>query len=163
MRTSPIRPTLVAVAAVTLALTVAGCTDTEKSQEQSTPPASTSATDPAPSPDPRQSAYDAAAKTVATVMDEYFKTNRSQADWYAALEPYLSAEAQYLYEDSNMANIPDGNVTGAPQLVSDDASGLRYFIDTTLGQFTVILVQEGDSGGQYVVDEIKTPNSGEYD
>lgn len=163
MRTSPLRHTFVPVAAVTLALTVAGCSDTEKSQEQSPPPPTVVATDPAPSPDPRQSAYDAAAKTVAAVMSEYFKTNRSQADWYAALQPYLSAEAQYLYEDSNMANIPDGTVTGAPQLVSDDENGLRYFIDTSVGQFTVILVLEGDSGGQYAVDEIKPPNSGEYD
>lgn len=146
-----------------LGVTIAGCTDTEKSQEPASGSPTVAATDPVTTPDPRQRAYDDAAETVTTVMTEYFDTDRPADEWFAALEPYLSMDAQYLYEDSNIANIPDGNATGAPHMVSDNEKGLRYFVDTTIGQFTVILVLEGDSGGSYVVDEIQSPGTGEYD
>lgn len=101
--------------------------------------------------------------TVTTVMTEYFDTDRSSEEWFQALQPYLSSDAQYLYEDANIRNIPDGNVTGRPQMVSDDDQGLRYFVDTSIGQFTVILVLESDSGRSYVVDDIQSPGSGDYD
>lgn len=151
------------VVILTLGLTITGCTDTEKSQTPQPSTPTVAVTDPPASPDPRQSAYDEAAKTVTTVMTEYFDTDRPAAEWFAALEPYLSLDAQYLYEDSNIDNIPEGNVTGVPKMVSDDAKGLRYFVDTSIGQFTVILVLEDDHGGEYVVDEIQSPGSGEYD
>lgn len=151
------------VVILTLGLTITGCTDAGKSDTSASSTPTVSVTDPPTTPDPRQSAYDDAATTVTTVMTEYFDTERSSDEWFAALEPHLSLEAQHLYKDSNIKNIPDGNVTGVPQMVSDDAKGLRYFVDTSLGQFTVILVLEGDSGGAYVVDEIKSPGSGKYD
>lgn len=163
MRTHWIRDATTLVVILTLGITIAGCTDTEKSQKPASASPTVAATSPAATPDPRQSTYDDAADTVTTVMTEYFDTDRPAEEWFAALEPHLSMDAQYLYADSNIANIPEGNVTGAPQQVSDDANGLRYFVDTTIGQFTVILVLEGDSGGPYVVDEIQTPGSGKYD
>lgn len=163
MRTHWNRQATTVVVILTLGLTITGCTDAGKSQDPESATPTVSVTDPPTTPAARQSAYDDAAKTVTTVMTEYFDTKRSSDAWFAALEPHLSMEAQYLYEDANIKNIPDGNVTGTPQLVSDDAKGLRYFVDTSIGQFTVILVLEGDSGGAYVVDEIQSPGSGKYD
>lgn len=163
MRRHWTREATTVVVILTLGLTIAGCTDAEKSPEPGSGSPTVAATDPVVTPDPRQSSYDDAAETVTTVMTEYFDTDRPANEWFAALEPHLSMDAQYLYEDSNVANIPDGNVTGAPQMVSDDEKGLRYFVDTSIGQFAVILVLEGDSGGSYVVDKIKSPGTGEYD
>lgn len=137
------------------------------SQPTQTPPpvapSATSATAPPSQQAPTTDLHEEASETVVTVMTEYFDTDRSADEWYDALSPYLSMDAQYRYEDSNIANIPEGNITGAPQLVSDNKQGLRYFIDTSLGQFTLTLVLEGDTGGSYVVDDITTPDSGEYD
>ena len=163
MRTHWNRQATIVVVILTLGLTITGCTDAGKSQDPESATPTVSVTDPPTTPAARQSAYDDAAKTVTTVMTEYFDTKRSSDEWFAALEPHLSLEAQYLYEDANIKNIPDGNVTGTPRLVSDDAKGLRYFVDTSIGQFTVILVLEGDTGGTYVVDEIQSPGSGKYD
>lgn len=137
------------------------------SQPTQTPPSETSNTTPAavsPSQQaPTTDLHAEASKTVVAVMTEYFDTDRSADEWFNALSPYLSMDAQYQYEDSNIDNIPKGNITGAPQLVSDNEQGVRYFIDTSLGQFTLTLVLEGDTGGSYVVDDITTPDSGEYD
>ncbi|MGO3070584.1 hypothetical protein [Brevibacterium sp. FME37] len=137
------------------------------SQPTQTPPSATPSTTPtAVSPSqqvPTTDLHAEASKTVVTVMTEYFDTDRSAAEWFDALSPYLSMDAQYHYEDSNVDNIPEGNITGTPQLVSDNKQGLRYFIDTSVGQFTLTLVLEGDTGGSYVVDDITTPDSGEYD
>lgn len=151
------------VVAVALVTTLSAC-----SQPTPTPHPETSSTTPAtapPSPQvtPTTDLHAEASKTVVTVMTEYFDTDRSTDEWFDALSPYLSLDAQYHYEDSDIANIPEGNITGAPQLVSDNEQGLRYFIDTSVGQFTLTLVLEGDTGGSYVVDDITTPDSGEYD
>ena len=163
MRSPRIFRATAGIAALALVATLSAC-----SQPSQTPPSDSGTADSpvaTPSPQvPTGDMYAAASQTVTTVMTEYFDTDRSQKKWFSALEPYLSADAQYAYEDSNMGNIPDGNVTGVPQLRSDDENGLTYAIATTEGDFTLVLVLEGDEGGDYAVDEIKPPgSSGSYD
>ncbi|MGO3343655.1 MAG: hypothetical protein ACTIK1_15025, partial [Glutamicibacter arilaitensis] len=69
------------------------------SQPTQTPPSATPSTTPtAVSPSqqvPTTDLHAEASKTVVTVMTEYFDTDRSAAEWFDALSPYLSMDAQY--------------------------------------------------------------------
>lgn len=153
---------MAAALCVVATITLAGCSKEPQTPPQQAPSATTEQPTSAPPQVNREKQQ--AKKTVVAVMKEYFDTDRSQEKWYAAIEPYLSADARYLYEDSNKDNIPKGaNVTAAPKLRSDEDASLTYTIDTTDGTYTLILVLEGDHGGAYAVDEIRTATSGAYD
>lgn len=99
---------------------------------------------------------DNATDTVKKAMGEYFKKDRSPEEWFAAMEPYLTGDGADRYEYPIMTNIPDGKVTGEPELTRENEAGRTYLINTTAGQFSIEMSQ--DDSSQWLIDKINAPD-----
>lgn len=106
--------------------------------------------------------WDADARSAATgsavaVVTAFCHSDLSPADWWAALAPTLSEQAQIDYRYVDPANVPAATVTGAAVL-ADDTSPVVAVVDvpTDLGTFTVILTRAGD-GAPWLAERITPP------
>ncbi len=66
----------------------------------------------------------------------------SSADWWAALSPLLTSQAQQDYQYVDPANIPAHQVTGAGTIV-DDSSRYAVSVDvpSDAGMYTIVLTR----------------------
>lgn len=98
--------------------------------------------DPKPAPpwdaEQRAAAIAAAEKALTT----FARPDLSSTEWWAALSPLLTSQAQQDYQYVDPANIPARQVTGSGQIV-DDSSQYVVFIDvpSDAGIYTIVLTR----------------------
>lgn len=78
--------------------------------------------------------------------------------WIDALSPYLGRDALYAYSTVDPMRVPEAEIEGSPVLVQGNATAVAYLIPTTIGQWRVQLVREGEAGSsRWVVDRFVQP------
>lgn len=98
--------------------------------------------DPKPAPpwdaDQRAAAIAAAEKALTA----FARPDLSPTDWWAALSPLLTSQAQQDYQYVDPANIPAHQVTGAGQIV-DESSRYAVYVDvpSDAGMYTIVLTR----------------------
>jgi len=98
--------------------------------------------DPKPAPpwDAEQRA--AAIAAAEKALTAFARPDLSSADWWAALSPLLTSQAQQDYQYVDPANIPAHQVTGAGKIV-DDSSRYAVSVDvpSNAGTYTIVLTR----------------------
>jgi hypothetical protein len=108
---------------------------------------------------PTWDAASRAAVTAAatTVLTAFARPGLSYDQWWAALEPLLSAQAQLDYAYVDPANVPAKAVTGAAQIVDESSAYVAHVqVPTDVGTYTLVLSRV-DGSAAWLTERIIPP------
>jgi hypothetical protein len=162
LRKAPVpSPTLLALASVALAATLAGCAPNVDAAEPTPPSAPTAPSTSAPAPSPVDT-LDSDGRASGTAAAQHALTAFLRPDvpydlWWAELQPLLTPQATFAYEYTDPASIPAATITGEP-VVSAAPTGthVNVLIPTTAGQYLLVLYRENRDAG-WAVDRLTPP------
>lgn len=101
----------------------------------------TVAPQPAPPWDAEQRKAAIAAATAA--MAAFARPDLASTDWWAALSPLLTSQAQQDYQAVDPANIGAREVTGQASIVDESSSyAVTVTVPTNSGEYTVVLTRD---------------------
>lgn len=155
-RTPPKRH--IAGGVICLSLLLAGCTTSETPATTGVP--ATAQPQPVETTSPASLAEGVADAEQA--MARFATRDRSYGEWWAALSPMLTNDALAAYADTNPAQIPPSQVTGAGVVASAPSfNRMSVLVPTDVGQYTVELVRQSDDNPatvpSWLVDRITPP------
>jgi hypothetical protein len=110
-------------------------------------------------PVPTWDAASRAAVTAAatTALTAFARPGLSYDQWWAALEPLLSAQAQLDYAYVDPANVPAKAVTGAAQIVDESSAYVAHVqVPTDVGTYTLVLSRV-DGSAAWLTERITPP------
>jgi len=99
----------------------------------------------------------AATAAATTAMTAFAQPGLGYDEWWAVLEPLLSAQAQADYAFVDPANVPAKAVTGAARLVDESSAYIAHVsVPTDAGVYTVVLSRI-DAGAPWLAERITPP------
>jgi hypothetical protein len=102
-------------------------------------------------------ARSAAAASAVAVVTAFCHSGLAPTDWWTALAPALSEQAQIDYQYVDPANVPAATVTGAGVLTDGTSPVVAVVqVPTDLGTFTVTLTRAG-AGAPWLAERITPP------
>ena len=114
---------------------------------------------PLPYPSWDDASRTAAVGVAATAMGAFARPDTGAAEWWSALQPYLTANARAAYQDTDPAQVPTRSVTGPAVLVEDSSPYLAGVdVPTDVGVYRVLLAREGE-GAPWLVERLTPPPS----
>ena len=108
---------------------------------------------------PTWDAASRAAVTAAatTVLTAFARPDLSYDQWWTALEPLLSAQAQLDYAYVDPANVPAKAVTGEAQIVDESSAYVAHVqVPTDVGTYTLVLSRV-DASAAWLTERITPP------
>lgn len=99
--------------------------------------------DPKPAPpwDAQQRA--AAIDAAVTALTAFARPDLSSSDWWAALAPLLTTQAQQDYQYVDPANIPAHQVTGAGTIVDESSTyAVSVSVPSDAGTYTIVMTRQ---------------------
>ena len=108
-----------------------------------------------------EAARAAALEAGTTVLELFARPTLPSAEWWAALAPVLSEQAQLDYADTDPAQVPAHQVTGAARLVETSSALIATVeVPTDVGTYTVVLSRDA-ADQAWLAERITPPPSAE--